>query len=392
MVARRCCCVAVLALLLAGGISRSARASEVFDNEKLIKLLEAGLSWTVIKKKIEVSENFLNASADEMVKIQDAAKKAGALTPTDIDSLQLKILEVASQQKDQIKNIVTKFINAAVNSKPGEQEYDAAMRDVVRVGSAAIPELRPYLQSENELKRIAALHAYERINDKSVPVVQDCWMMLTDRIPAVRAQAAKAFAALADEKSIGNCIEALQTPKTNLLDGYALSLGYVRSKTALPVLVKTLSARENGKEARFAAAFALGELGIKDDAAKTALLEAVLDESDDALRAGAAQALGKLGIMEALAHIKRAYDRFGKGREALVYELSNFRSRDTMEFLIYTCLDSDKNDVRISTVHALNKLTGEDYKNPEDWKIWWEANKETPEWVATGKSPSPKGP
>lgn len=362
MFVRRCCLVAVMALVFAGGTTRAARASEVFDNEKLIKLLEAGLSWTVIKKKIEVSENFLNASAEEMVRIQAAAKKAGALTPTDIDGLQLKILEVASQQKDQIKNIVTKFINAAVNSKPGEQEYDAALRDVLRVGSASIPELRPYLQSENELKRIATLHAYEKISDKSAPVVQDCWMMLTDRIAAVRAQAAKAFAALADEASVANCVEALQTPKTNLLDGYALALGYVRNKAALPVLVKTLAARENGKEARFASAFALGELGVKDDAAKAALLEAVLDESDDALRAAAAQALGKLGVMDALAHIKRAYDRFAKGREALVYELSNFRSRDTMEFLIYTCLDSDKNDVRISTVHALNKLTGEDYK------------------------------
>lgn len=217
MFVRRCCLVAVMALVFAGGTTRAARASEVFDNEKLIKLLEAGLSWTVIKKKIEVSENFLNASAEEMVRIQAAAKKAGALTPTDIDGLQLKILEVASQQKDQIKNIVTKFINAAVNSKPGEQEYDAALRDVLRVGSASIPELRPYLQSENELKRIATLHAYEKISDKSAPVVQDCWMMLTDRIAAVRAQAAKAFAALADEASVANCVEALQTPKTNLL-------------------------------------------------------------------------------------------------------------------------------------------------------------------------------
>lgn len=392
MLARRFCFIALGALLLAGGLGRAARASEVFDDEKLIKLLEAGLSWTVIQRKIDVSESFLTDSTDQMMKIQQTAKKAGVLTDGDINNLQLKILEVASKQKDQVKNGVTKFMNAAVNSKPGEQEYDAAMRDVLRVGAACVPELRTYLQSENELKRIAALHAYEKIADRSAPVVQDAWMMLTDRIPAVRAQAAKAFAALADEKSVANCIEALQTPKTNLLDGYALSLGYVRSKSALPVLVKTLSARENGKEARFAAAFALGELGVKDDAAKAALLEAVLDESDDALRAAAAQALGKLGVMEALAHIKRAYDRFGKGREALVYELSNFRSRDTMEFLIYTCLDSDKNDVRISTVHALNKLTGEDYKNPEDWKIWWEANKETPEWVATGKSPSPKGP
>lgn len=392
MAARRFWFIAVAALLLAGGLGRAARASEVFDDEKLIKLLEAGLSWTVIQRKIDVSESFLTDSTEQMMRIQQTAKKAGVLTDGDINNLQLKILEVASKQKDLVKNGVTKFMNAAVNSKPGEQEYDAAMRDVLRVGAACVPELRTYLQSENELKRIAALHAYEKIADKSAPVVQDAWMMLTDRIPAVRAQAAKAFAALADEKSVAGCIDALQTPKTNLLDGFALALGYVRSKSALPVLVKTLSARENGKEARFAAAFALGELGVKDDGAKAALLEAVLDESDDALRAAAAQALGKLGVMEALAHIKRAYDRFGKGREALVYELSNFRSRDTMEFLIYTSLDSDKNDVRISTVHALNKLTGEDYKNPEDWKIWWEANKETPEWVATGKSPSPKGP
>lgn len=62
MVARRFWFIAVAALLLAGGLGRAARASEVFDDEKLIKLLEAGLSWTVIQRKIDVSESFLTDS------------------------------------------------------------------------------------------------------------------------------------------------------------------------------------------------------------------------------------------------------------------------------------------------------------------------------------------
>lgn len=378
----------VLALLTVAffGANTRSEAGETLDNPGLIRLLENRLQLPVIIKKIEISTCQFDASSDALILISNAATKGG-MKQEHINDLLLRVMDESGREKKRLRDLVAHFINASINRDPDNlQEYDASLRMLLREGKRVVPFLlnREYLEAENELKRHAVLDALAKLDDRSEATVRSVRLMLDDRNGAVRQKAAEAVAALSGPTTCDELIGELTRNRMQHLDGVAMSLGYLGDAKATEHLT-TLLKRSVDADAKLAAAFALGLLRTKDKRAVSAILEAVLDDRDERLRATAARAAGEIGDPRGVSYIKRAYQRYRRGRPELILNLKLFKSADAVEFLIADCASSDNAKVRQSAIHTLKVLAGEDYDSAEEWESWWSINKETPEWIRVDK-------
>jgi high-affinity K+ transport system ATPase subunit B len=139
----------------------------------------------------------------------------------DLDRLLNLVIEKANSEKTRIKELVDRFMNICVNGD--EAEYESLVRTLMREGRAIVPELMKHFEEEQELKRKGILDMLGRVGDKNAVVINSIKLHLSDRHPAVRAQAAKAVAALAGPTTVDELIEVVETGKKLLMTRGALT-------------------------------------------------------------------------------------------------------------------------------------------------------------------------
>ncbi len=364
-----------------------AKAGEVLENASLVKMLESGLQLPVLLQKIDISDCHFGVLPEDLIKISDAAKKGG-MDQNDINKLLQRVMAESGKEEKRLKDLVARFINTTINyDQSNPQEYESNMRMLLREGKRVVPYLlsREYIEAESEQKRAGVLDALAKIGDKSETVQINAKLMLDDRHPAVRQKAAEAIASVGGPKICETLIQELVRPTRTHLDGVAMALGYLGDPKAVESLTILLK-RSPNQDARLAAAFALGLLRTTDDKAVLTLLNAILDDGDERLRAAAAKSAGQIRDLRAISYIKRAYQRYRKGRPELVFTLRHFHSADAVEFLIQECAPADNPKVRAAAIRALKALANEDYDSAEEWETWWSINKDTPEWIRVNKT------
>ncbi|MBE7463949.1 MAG: HEAT repeat domain-containing protein [Planctomycetes bacterium] len=358
-----------------------ARAGEILDNQALERMLEAGFSLKVLEAKFRDSDCQFDDGSDKLIVLKAAAKKGG-MEGADSDQLVLMVMDAAKKNQKELAALAGQLMNGAINYD--KQEYESLMRNIQRKGKAMVPYILHHIEEENELKRQAVLDALKRLRDKTESVVRSVRLMLQDRHPAVRRQAAETLAELADAKLADELITDLDAHRGEHIDGIAFTLGYMEYKPAARTLTTVLT-RSTDKDGRLASAFALGRLRAREPEALKALLDAVLDDQDERLRDVAGQSLAWMQYPKAVMYIKKAYERYRPGRAGMVRHLAFFKSVEAMEFLLEIA-DAEAPDVRAAALETLKHLTGEGYETAEDYRSWWQYNKARPDWIQVDAS------
>ena len=380
----------LLAMLL--GVSRLGMCAaepnklggEIFDNEKLLEMIDAGASLKVILVKIDSSTTRFNGDTKNLILVLQSCKKA-TWTQTDVDALQVRVMKECDKTKADTKAAVDRFLNVCLNWDSGD--YDAAMRELMRLGQGTVPFLLQHWQEENPLKRKGVLDALGKLGDKSDEVTKSVVLMLNDREPGVRAQAAQTTANLAGANTLEDVIEKLRLRQYDNSDGLVMTLGYMKNPKAIPVLLDSLTHSENRDE-RLSAAWALGNMRVKDEASQQALLNAILDPKDERLRVAAAKAAGECGDSRAVSYISKAFARYKEGRADLIDQLKYHKKLAAVDICIETLDAEDNQELRKAAADTLKKITGENYDTSEEWKQWREINRDRPDWIET-KKPTP---
>lgn len=375
-------CALVVGCALYG---RSTRAAEILDNAKLKEVLKAGISLSVIEDMIKASTSDFRYDSKEIVEVSKAAKDGG-MPQVDIDKLLKIVIAESNKSQTRLRDLVSRFLNMCVNGN--EQEYGAMMRMLLREGNAVVPYLLEKIEQENEKMRVGLLDALAQIGDKSERVVLSVKLMVNDRDKAVRAQAAKAVAALGGPKTCAELIEDLNPKKHDHLDGYALALGYLGDKNGVVPLVSLLK-ETTDEDTAVCAAFALGQLRANDERTVGALLDGILSDRWEMLRTTCAKSLAYVGEGRAVSYVIRAFQRYRDGRAPLIATLAKFKYYEAIEFLV-NCTNDDNNNVRKVAMETLQVITTERYDNYDDWYSWWNINKARPDWERLGKGADTK--
>jgi len=381
-------CVGMLGCgLLACAACAGEEVGEIFDNTKLVSMLKAKIALSVIKKKIENSTVRFNSDADQLIQVRSAAAEGG-MEEKDIVELLNTVIDKANLEKVRVKELVDRFMNICVNGDP--PEYDSLMRQILSEGRVCVPQLLKHREEENELKRKGVLDALGRLGDKSATVLNQVRLMLSDRHPNVRKQAAKAVALLAAATTVDELIEILQKRQMDFVDGVALALGELGDPKAVGPLT-TLLTLSTEREARWAAATALGQLRTKEKGAVEALLAAVLDQRDATLRAAAAEALGAIGEPRTVGYVIRGFQRYGEpeSRAQLLKQLKYFKSYVALEFLVPISND-DSPEVRKAAVETLRVMTGANAENRDEWEAILNVMRDRPDWRDVDKAATVK--
>jgi HEAT repeat protein len=200
-------------------------------------------------------------------------------------------------------------------------------------------------------------------------------------------------------------VRELKAGRGVFVDGLVLALGYLREPTALEAVTQTLKTSDS-REARLAAAVALGELKSRGEPVVQALLDAVLDDADERLRVAAAASLAELKEPRAVKHIiamcRRLTPAGGvdpnhppapRGRDHLLLQLGRFRYRQTVEFLL-TQVNDGHPAIRKAAGEALKTVLNEEAAEGA-WREMWENLKNRPDWIRAdlpGEGPKPDAP
>jgi len=374
-----CRCILVLCVVLFSGVN--AQSGEVVTVETVKKMLENQVPFPNIREFLTQQDSLyqFNGTSDEQIVLTKAA--GAAYDRKDLTELLSIVQKKAKGAETELKNKVDRFVNIAKNRREsGEEEYKVALRALMRDGKAIVPYLLKHMDDEDEFQRDAVLDALGKIGDKSDVVVKNARLMLQDRHPAVRVAAAKAVAALGGPLTAAELLDELTHSRDQAIDGIAMALGYLGDKRAVGPLTFILLNSQD-KDGRLAAAFALGELRTQDKESVKALLEAIIDNNDERLRRASALALSKIGNLEAVPYIMRAYDRYKSTESEMLDVMKYFKCREAILFLLSHAED-DKPANRSAAIAALKEMTGENMKSGEEWKVWWNYNQDRPEFAS----------
>ncbi|MCZ7645646.1 MAG: HEAT repeat domain-containing protein [Planctomycetota bacterium] len=370
----------VLLTVLSGLVALAgwSRAGEPLDNDALNAMLKAGFTLKVLEVKFGESDCQFDTSSARLIEVHNAAKEGG-MSAADIDKLQLMVMQEAKKKEKELSMLAGQLMNGAINFD--KQEYETHMRKVQRKGKSMIPYLMVYIDEEHELKRVAVLDAMKRLHADNAETVLAVRLMLEDRSKGVRRQAAETLAEIGTEKIVNEILEELDQRKGQFLDGKAFVPGFMEYRPAARSLTNLLT-RSADPDGRLAAAFSLGRIHAKDRESVGALLDAVLDDHDEKLRDVAGLSLAWLRVPQAVPYIRKAYERYTKGRADVIRHLQYFRTPEAIEFLL-TAGDNDDGTVRKSALETLRNMTGEAYETVEEFRSWWQYNKDRPEFVQT---------
>ncbi|MBI4639550.1 MAG: HEAT repeat domain-containing protein [Candidatus Tectomicrobia bacterium] len=151
---------------------------------------------------------------------------------------------------------------------------------------------------------------------------------LSDQDSGVRKRAAKALGRLGDQGAIQPLLLRLDKD-IEIRQDLILALGHLRAKEAIPRLIELLGGGE--KTIRWASANALGDIG--DPQVVPTLVRQLSHESDEEVRIGIIEALGKLGGEEALTALTSLLEKENRRlRKAAVQALGNISQATAQPF------------------------------------------------------------
>ncbi|HHN46621.1 MAG TPA: HEAT repeat domain-containing protein [Planctomycetes bacterium] len=355
---------AVLALTAAGYVS----GGEILDNEKLVRLVKAGLEEDTILRKLDRDICNFALSTDEIEKLKSAGVS---------DRLILSMMDKMDKQVNRVRVEIEMLVQTLRTSDP--EEYRKTIRKLKAYGADAVPILVRQLTSLDNVIRAGVAEALGEISDVSSR--SSLIDVLNDDHPPVRAKSARAVANMADEETVGRLLRWVSMPGRRR-DGAALALGYLREKKAIAPLTTLMNDHLAAEDDRASAAFALGLIG--DVSSLQKLIDVLLATPSDRIRETTADAIGRIGPYygkdereTAAKALTRAYDRYPQSRAVVARVLGDFRLSPVIETLIEGLQDANP-EVADACHKSLRSLTGETLtRSYEDWRSWWEASKLT---------------
>jgi HEAT repeat protein len=182
---------------------------------------------------------------------------------------------------------------AALNDEAPVIRVTAAHAIVSLSSQEAVSLVTPLLKDKSEFVRREAAFVLGRTHDRSaVNALSET--LLTDKKTSVRGAAAVALGEIRDETAVTALSQVLTTAKKKrsfddefVMRSAARSLGQIRSRAAVPVLIATLENSSNAPDTRREAATALGRIG---DPSAMPALQAAITASEDPYLVEAAHA------------------------------------------------------------------------------------------------------
>jgi HEAT repeat protein len=243
--------------------------------------IAAGQSSTPIQHEIETQRQRLNST--DVEERRDALMKLRNLKRPDASRA------AAVGLKDLVPIVRATATHAVVSLPQAE----------------AVELLTPLLQDQIEFVRRETAYAFGEVRSRAaVGALSN--LLTTDKEVGVRAAAAVALGEIGDETAVGVLLETFsgtapakgkkkskERENEFVLRAAAHSLGQIRSRAAVPVLIAALENETNPGDVRREAAFALGLIG---DPSAAPALRAALAAKDPYLSDAAREALRRLGV------------------------------------------------------------------------------------------------
>jgi len=234
-------------------------------------------------------------SADQLTPIQrEIERQRQRLSSSDIEERRDALMRLGNMKRPDASRVAA----ASLNDAAVQVRVAAAHAVVFLPPAEAAGLLLPLLQDRAEFIRREAAYALGETRSRSA-VARLTEVLSGDKETAVRGAAAVALGQIADETAVNALSLALSgTGKKKagpgdefIMRSAAHSLGQIRSRAGLPVLIAALGDDQNPLDVRREAAAALGLIG---DPAAVSSLRAVLDSSDPYLADAAREALRRL--------------------------------------------------------------------------------------------------
>ncbi len=348
--------VLALAALLASGPA----GAETLTNEDVVDLVKSGLGEELIVLKISTSKCRFDVCAKKLVELKKAK------VPEKIIKL---MLETHAKELKRIKAAVQVAIQGFKDPDP--KQYQRALRELVRLGPDAIPEIvKQGLGNEDEKVRGGCSEAIGQIGHRDG--LEPVFGMLPDRSELARVKAAKALKYLVEKKDRERIYKRLMGMLTDIekpRDAAVIALGALGETRAAPQL-RRMAQGDTSPRMRAAAVTALGEM--RDKASLALITKRLLEDRDGRVRAAAATALAKLGDKKAVLPLIKAFERYPQDRRNFVGPMAAFRDKLIVETFI-EALEDDDARVKEMAWQALKLLTDESMKKDRAvWSEWWE--------------------
>jgi hypothetical protein len=376
---------ACVALVAAGADARTKGGGEIMTNEKVIALSKAGFAEDIIVRKIKgASRTRFDLTVEQgMVQL----KAAG------VSDEVVRVMLTMDEEESKVRDRRIRFHIEMLRSNVRD-DYQRAVRVLVREGAYAVPQLLQKVVDEDERVRAGVCEVLGRIGDP--PALEPLMEALLDRNAAVRAKAAKAIS-LFDRSEVLPQIEKAIARRGIPRDGYALALGYIGDIKHRETLID-ITDSPGPESDRAAAAYSLSLLGDASAKAVGVLIDAMLSDTYRELREAAARALGHLAEKmepalrtEVGLAMSKAAERYETSRAILARELRHFPGRRTVETLLAYLEDRDQ-DVSTVSWESLKAATGETMpRDAGSWQSWWEIAQLQARWQGERFLPSSTG-
>ncbi len=321
-----------------------------------------------LKSKMNGSEGQVHVLVDIMINESPDQSRMAALATSNLPQeisvpplIQLLAYKKDLKRFNPIRKIISTFKKEKDNSLPSIMVRRNAAWALGFIGdkSAVVPLVMQLKTDDSELKR-EIIMALKRIADKrTVPVLNE--ILLNDKDPNVRYDAARALGEIKDADSVYTLITALKYDRNWIVkEACAGALGKIGNKKAVNSL-KDLLTTDAGKEASLArerAAWALEKIG--EDAIRA--LVSSLGDNEESARRRASWALIRIGspAVPYLISALRDNDKLVRERSAMV--LGWIRSESAIVPLLWALKDKDT-DARKMAAWALGRIGGVKAKN-----------------------------
>jgi HEAT repeat protein len=267
------------------------RSMQTFGTRLSRGLLVAGL----VVAGVALGQTVVAQNSGQLTPIQrEIERQRQRLSSSDIEERRDALMRLGNLKRPDASRVAVASLN-----DPAVQVRVAAAHAVVFLPSAeAAGLLLPLLQDRAEFIRREAAYALGETRSRTA-VAGLTELLSGDKEAAVRGAAAVALGQIGDETAVNALSQALSGKKKKkaapadefLMRSAAHSLGQIRSRAGLPVLIAALADDQNPLDVRREAAAALGLIG---DASAAPSLRAVLDSNDPYLAEAAREALRRL--------------------------------------------------------------------------------------------------
>lgn len=355
--------LSAVALLAALTAATAGAQQEILTNEKMIRMIKAGITEDIVMMKLATEICDFRTDSDSLVALVEAGVPTGIIRA---------MMERMRKQEDELGVRVQMLVQTLRASKV--DEYRRAVRELVRIGSRAVPRLLEYLAAPDEVIRGGVTEVLGQIGDVSAR--GRLLLLFEDDHPGVRAKAARAVAYMCDEATLKRLLAMLDKPSL-YRDAPAQCLGHLKEKSAVKPLMKLMQDALAREDDRASAAFALGLIG--DAAALDALVSELLETRAARVRETAATAISRIGPFygpeekeKSARALLEAYGRYPHNRALIAQALGEFTLAPVIDALIES-LNDENPEAQDACYKSLKHITGEvmdrDY---EQWNSWWQ--------------------